>query len=102
MRLVVVMKDGTQKYDQNFVFDTVDEHGEIRSASGRVLGNASKILDEFADYVWLRDVASHVRLGRWILDVESGEVSLINDWSSTEVVQHEVRSLIMEGYLASV
>ena len=102
MRLVVVMKDGTQKYDQNFVFDTVDDEGEIRSASGRILGNASRILEQFADYVWLRDVASHVRLGRWILDVESGEVSLIDDWSAMQIVQQDVRSLIMEGYIASV
>lgn len=102
MRLVVVMKDGTQKYDQNFVFDIVDESGDIRSASGRVLGNASKILEMFAGYVWLREVASHVRLGRWILDVGSGEVGLIDDWSSTEIVQQDVRSLIMEGYIASI
>lgn len=102
MRLVVVLKDGTQKYDQNFVFDTVDAEGEIRSASGRVLGNASRILEQFADYVWLRDVASHVRLGRWILDVESGEITLIDDWSACEVVQQNVRQLIMEGYMASV
>lgn len=102
MRLVVVLKDGTQKYDANFVFDAVDEDGTIRFASGRILGNASKVLQEFADYVWLRDVASHVRLGRWILDVESGEISLIDDWSACEIVQQDVRQLIMEGYLASV
>lgn len=102
MRLDVFLLDGTRKYDRNFVFDTVDEHGDIRSASGRILGNASKVLQGFADLVWLRDVAKTVRLGQWVLDVQSGEIFLANDWSSAEVVQQDVRELIMEGYLASV